>query len=136
MMNSLDKAIEKVGGVSKLSRALGVKPSVVSNWRMRGTTPDAVYCTGIEQATGGDVTRQDLRPSDWQLIWPELVPANEQAGAEAEDFSDVQQVAVQRVEPTPAPKAPPNERPLYPRRNGTITFGERATDKPTAKQAA
>lgn len=30
-------------------------------------------CVAIERATDGAVTRQDLRPSDWQDIWPELV---------------------------------------------------------------
>lgn len=29
----------------------------------------------IEQATGGAVTRQELRPNDWMRIWPELVKA-------------------------------------------------------------
>ena len=27
----------------------------------------------IEQATEGQVTRKDLRPDDWHLIWPELI---------------------------------------------------------------
>ena len=26
----------------------------------------------IEKATNGAVTRQELRPDDWQAIWPEL----------------------------------------------------------------
>jgi len=30
-------------------------------------------CTAIEQATKGQVTRKDLRPTDWHLIWPELI---------------------------------------------------------------
>jgi DNA-binding transcriptional regulator YdaS (Cro superfamily) len=34
----------------------------------------------LERATGGVVTRQDLRPDDWHLIWPELAePKAEQA---------------------------------------------------------
>ena len=32
-------------------------------------------CVQIEQATDGAVTRRDLRPADWHLIWPELVGA-------------------------------------------------------------
>lgn len=27
----------------------------------------------IEQATGGKVSRKQLRPDDWFVIWPELV---------------------------------------------------------------
>ncbi|KMW73678.1 hypothetical protein TI10_05380 [Photorhabdus luminescens subsp. luminescens] len=29
-------------------------------------------CFDIENATNGKVTRQDLRPHDWQKIWPEI----------------------------------------------------------------
>ncbi|WP_236185053.1 transcriptional regulator [Pseudomonas protegens] len=32
----------------------------------------AEIATSIEFATGGAVTRQDLRPDDWSRIWPEL----------------------------------------------------------------
>ncbi len=30
-------------------------------------------CVAIEKATNGEVTRKDLRPNDWHLIWPELI---------------------------------------------------------------
>ena len=71
-MSPLDKAIELCGGVGKLAAAIGISQSAVSNWRARGTSPEPVNCVAIEQATDGAVTRQDLRPSDWHLIWPEL----------------------------------------------------------------
>jgi DNA-binding transcriptional regulator YdaS (Cro superfamily) len=29
-------------------------------------------CVFIEEASGGKVTRRDLRPEDWQRMWPEL----------------------------------------------------------------
>ena len=31
-----------------------------------------MLCVSIERATGGAVTRRDLRPDDWARIWPEL----------------------------------------------------------------
>lgn len=31
-----------------------------------------MLCVAIERATAGTVTRRDLRPHDWHLIWPEL----------------------------------------------------------------
>ena len=31
-----------------------------------------VVCVSIERETHGQVTRKDLRPTDWQDIWPEL----------------------------------------------------------------
>lgn len=33
---------------------------------------DVKSCVALEQATAGEVTRQELRPADWQQIWPEL----------------------------------------------------------------
>jgi DNA-binding transcriptional regulator YdaS (Cro superfamily) len=43
----------------------------------------------IERASGGAVTRRELRPGDWWLIWPEMItaeypaPSHEQARATA-----------------------------------------------------
>lgn len=55
-----------------LARKLGITPSMVSNWRT-GTKPVAIArCVDIERATGGAVTRRDLRPNDWWRYWPEL----------------------------------------------------------------
>lgn len=35
-----------------------------------------VVCVSIERETHGQVTRKDLRPDDWQSIWPELAQTN------------------------------------------------------------
>ena len=40
-------------------------------------------CVAIERATNGAVTRRDLRPNDWHLIWPELIDADHPAPVEA-----------------------------------------------------
>ena len=56
---------------------LHVGQSAISNWRSRGTTPDALQCVTIERATKGAVTRQMLRPDDWADIWPELAEMQE-----------------------------------------------------------
>lgn len=76
---ALDRAAQHCGGVTKLAIALGLGQSVVSNWKARESVIDAVYCTAIEKVTGGIVSRRDLRPDDWQAIWPELAPTT--AGA-------------------------------------------------------
>jgi DNA-binding transcriptional regulator YdaS (Cro superfamily) len=60
-MNNLDRAIEAVGGVVKLAALIGLKPNVVSNWRLRGQVP-ARHCLAIERATDGAVTALGLRP--------------------------------------------------------------------------
>lgn len=48
----------------------------IRQWRhgYAGRRPDPENCVGLELASGGVVTRRDLRPDDWQLIWPELAP--------------------------------------------------------------
>lgn len=60
-MHALDRAISIVGGVSKLAVLLGCKQSAVSNWRSRESVPPN-RCVEIELATGGAVTRAELRP--------------------------------------------------------------------------
>lgn len=70
VMEALNEAIERAGGVRKLADAIGVGQSVVSNWRLRKSLPPPEYCASIEAATG--VSRRDLRPDDWERIWPEL----------------------------------------------------------------
>lgn len=77
-MNQLDKAIAAAGGVGKLAHAVGVVQGAVSNWKARGGLVPAEHCAAVEQAAGGIVTRRDLRPNDWQKIWPELASTAEQ----------------------------------------------------------
>lgn len=56
-----------------LAKDIGVTPVLISQWR-NGIRPVPIErCVSIEQATAGQVTRKDLRPDDWHLIWPELV---------------------------------------------------------------
>ena len=74
----LDRAASAVGGRSelvKLLRAHGqqVGLTAVGNWKFRVTPEKA--CVVIEAVTQKRVTRQELRPDDWQAIWPELAPA-------------------------------------------------------------
>ena len=40
-------------------------------------------CVIIEKVTNGQVTRKDLRPDDWHLIWPELVKEENDGTEEA-----------------------------------------------------
>jgi DNA-binding transcriptional regulator YdaS (Cro superfamily) len=46
----------------------------IRQWRhgYSGRIPSPENCVGLELATNNQVTRRDLRPDDWQLIWPEL----------------------------------------------------------------
>ncbi|MGU7780503.1 YdaS family helix-turn-helix protein [Burkholderia sp. PU8-34] len=58
---------------------LGVSQGLIYQW-LTGRRPIAIdKCVAIERATVGAVTRRDLRPDDWQEIWPELAQQKEVA---------------------------------------------------------
>lgn len=60
------------GRIAQLARAINVHPVLVSQWASGRRGVPIEHCALIEKATAGAVRRQDLRPSDWQQIWPEL----------------------------------------------------------------
>jgi DNA-binding transcriptional regulator YdaS (Cro superfamily) len=61
-----------LGSVSKLAKHLGAHIPDVSRWAS-GIRPVPIrHCMAIEKFTKGAVTRKELRPNDWQLIWPDL----------------------------------------------------------------
>lgn len=51
---------------------LNVSPGMVYQWVTRRRPISPEKCVLIERITGGDVTRKDTHPEDWQDIWPEL----------------------------------------------------------------
>ena len=66
----------ETGGQSRLAKALGLSSTVlVSQWANGVRDVPFDRCVAIEVATGGQVTRKDLRPDDWQKVWPELEEA-------------------------------------------------------------
>lgn len=71
MDTAINKAVN-IFGLTGLAREIGVKPPTIRQW-VTGDRPIPIErCVAIERATDGQVTRKDLRPDDWQLIWPEL----------------------------------------------------------------
>ena len=60
------------GRSTALAKAIDVPPSFVSKMVSGDKAVPLERCVAIEVATHGAVTRQDLRPDDWQKIWPEL----------------------------------------------------------------
>ncbi len=72
MENPIASAIKSVGSASALARALNVTPQAVFFWRNGDRSIPADKCLAIERATAGVVTRRDLRPDDYWLIWPDL----------------------------------------------------------------
>lgn len=70
------------GGASRLADALGVSISFLSQMASGAAAISPARCVAIEQATNGTVTRRDLRPDDWQLIWPELADSQKVGAGE------------------------------------------------------
>ena len=64
------------GGVAELATLLGISPIYLSQLAARqdGREPSPELALSVERATGGDVTRRDLRPDDYWLIWPDYQP--------------------------------------------------------------
>ena len=71
MSTPIERAASAMGGISALAAAIGVSQSTPSMWKARGSVP-VEHCLAIERATGGAVTRRDLRPDDAHLIWPDI----------------------------------------------------------------
>ena len=68
----LKNFLSRRGMTSWLAQRIGAHTPDVSDWKHGNRRVPVVYCVAIERATGGQVTRKDLRPDDWHLIWPEL----------------------------------------------------------------
>lgn len=68
----LNNAISTLGGLSKFSKAIGVRPPTVSEWATGKRPVPIKRCVQIEKLTGGVVTRKDLRPNDYHEIWTDI----------------------------------------------------------------
>ncbi|AMM23194.1 transcriptional regulator [Variovorax sp. PAMC 28711] len=58
-----------------LAAALSIPASYLSQMASGNRSVSPERAVAIEKATDGAVSRRDLRPDDWQAIWPELVEA-------------------------------------------------------------
>lgn len=61
-MHGLLKAIDKMGSQVALARKLNVSPQAVGQWVAGITRITAERAIQIERATGGAVTRAEIRP--------------------------------------------------------------------------
>lgn len=81
---------KKRGGKAALARAIGAYHSDLSDWIAEKRPIPVRYCSLIEKATEGVVSRKDMRPHDWRLIWPEL----DQLSTSSDGDADVDGAAV------------------------------------------
>lgn len=59
---AIQRAIAIVGSQHRLAVAIGVKQQHISNWLLRDKRLPAEHVLPIEHATGGQVSRHELRP--------------------------------------------------------------------------
>ena len=60
--SAIDRAIAECGGIHALSKAADVSVQAIYHWKGGVRTIQPEYAKKIEIATGGKVTRADLRP--------------------------------------------------------------------------
>jgi len=70
--------IDLLGGTGKVAKMCDVAPAAVSAWRTRGIPADKFMFLGarIEKESHGLVSRKDLFPTNYFLLWPELLKNN------------------------------------------------------------
>lgn len=69
MKKAIERACEQMGGQAALARVLGIKPPTVNQWVKDGRPVPVHRCPGIEQATSGAVTCEELRPDvNWSVL--------------------------------------------------------------------
>jgi len=78
--------IDLLGGTAKVARMCKVDPAAVSNWRIRGIPSDKYMFLGarIEKESHGLVTRKDLFPNNFWLIWPEMLKKSNAFGLQTD----------------------------------------------------
>lgn len=57
----------------QLAASAGINDQYLYQVLTRRRVPSAELCVVIERESARAITRKDLRPNDWQDIWPELV---------------------------------------------------------------
>ncbi|WP_310637565.1 transcriptional regulator [Delftia acidovorans] len=69
---AVQAVVDLVGSQAALARALQVSAPTVNQWIKRRRPVPKALSPRIEALSCGSVSRRDLRPNDWQDIWPEL----------------------------------------------------------------
>lgn len=66
------------GGMAALAAAAKCSPIYLSQLAagQNGRVPSPELCVLLERASGGAVTRKEMRPGDWAQIWPEAAQAD------------------------------------------------------------
>ncbi|MBY0453325.1 MAG: helix-turn-helix domain-containing protein [Burkholderiaceae bacterium] len=110
-MNLQDWLKKARGRQTALAIDLGIKPPQVSKWIKNKNPIPVIHMARIEAFTGGAVTRQEMCPSDWKTIWPELAEKkpNHTIAIGATALNAIEKVA--QSAPDSVPPLPPVSQP-------------------------
>jgi DNA-binding transcriptional regulator YdaS (Cro superfamily) len=80
--------LQLLGGTNKVAKMCDVEPAAVSQWRKNGIPREQLLFLGarIEKESHGLVTRKDLFPNNFWLVWPELLEKTNVFGLQEEDL--------------------------------------------------
>ena len=75
MKLSDSQLIDLLGGTNKVAKLCNVSMGSVTHWRTRSIPHGQLLflAARLEKETHGLITRKDLFPDNWWLVWPELV---------------------------------------------------------------
>lgn len=79
--------IDLLGGTAKVAKMCKCDNATVSTWRKRGIThgPLMLLAARIEKESHGLVTRKDLFPNNFWLIWPEMLEKHNAFGLQDDE---------------------------------------------------
>ena len=74
IMKDTNTLIDEFGGTAEVAKFLKLKMPSVSEWRTNNRIPPGpLMRLAAEMEKRGIVTRKELFPDDWQIIWPEMI---------------------------------------------------------------
>ena len=78
--------IDLLGGTNKVARMCQVASTAVTQWRKNGIPHGKLLLLAarIEKESHGLVTRKDLFPNNFWLIWPEMLEKHNSFGLQNE----------------------------------------------------
>lgn len=72
-MTLLDYIKQKRGNAGILAKKIGCHTPDIYNWAKKLRPIPVEYMARLEIHTNGAISRKQLRPDDWWVIWPELL---------------------------------------------------------------
>ena len=74
-MNLHEYLSQERGRQALMAKAIGAHAPDISRWADGSRAIPFHFGAPIELATGGQVTRKEMFPCDWERLWPELATA-------------------------------------------------------------